>query len=160
MSTDPNPTLVALLPPAPFERYVRDRREGRNVAVVDEKNVGQIAALIRGHVDYTHTEPRLVVPAGATGGREWSIRMGEEVSARVDGPPGPERHVQIQRAGETLAAGSEWRHIKAPTPVAVTLDELAEAISMPEISSSVSYDAARRVFALLARPVIDAEVSR
>jgi len=63
--------------PAPFVTYTRMVKETQVVAQVTPENVGALAALISGKVDYSADKPALVV---IYHGREWRVSMGEWVS--------------------------------------------------------------------------------
>lgn len=63
--------------PAPFESYERMVRQTRHVAQVTEQNVGQIAALIGGQVDYSGDTPVLVVPSEH---KPWRVKVGWTLS--------------------------------------------------------------------------------
>ncbi|HET6868933.1 MAG TPA: hypothetical protein VFH80_23680 [Solirubrobacteraceae bacterium] len=70
---------LAPTPPAPFVTYERTVRQTKEVAEVTPENIGQIAALIGGSVDYAGGEPVLVVPH-VGGSAPWRVEVGCMVS--------------------------------------------------------------------------------
>ena len=68
-------------PPVPFMRYERTVRETRDVAEVTAENIGQIAALVGGQVDYSTGEPVLIVPGAPN---PWRVKVGWHVSLNGD----------------------------------------------------------------------------
>jgi len=69
---------------SPFKTYERTVRQTKNVATVTADNIGQIAAIIKGHVDYSGDEPVLVVPSQS---RPWKVKVGWEVELYASDPP-------------------------------------------------------------------------
>lgn len=64
-------------PPAPFVTYTRWVQVTRDIAEVTEQNIGQIAAVIGGQVDYSEGEPVLIVPGEP---QPWRVKVGWTVS--------------------------------------------------------------------------------
>lgn len=89
------------LPPGLFTRYERTQVLIKHVATVTRENIGQIAELIKGSVDYRGQEPRLI---SERTGKKWHISIGDTI-----GFVGTERDPRFLRNENGFNRSGDWK---------------------------------------------------
>jgi len=85
----------------PFVTYERTVRQTKKIALVTAENIGQIAQLVKGKVDYSSGDPELILP----GDRPWRVRVGWHVELMAGDPP------RISNANGFNGDG-DWREVR------------------------------------------------